>query len=271
MTTSMFINCFTFMLRYQNINPGVMIFFLILLIILKLSENKFDSVNYVDKSYFTDENPAFFKQNLAPKQKHIMSAYFCLARHLLKKDMVDTKLKITYIRKHFQRKFPEHVYSFNEYLSFHLKTPHDLKSVCKWFTTKTSKKEDRIQLLQFLTGISMIDGMLNHSENKILREICIELQRDQNDLNDLISIYTRKEGKKETTTLSHNHLNKYYETLSISSDSNADEIKRAYRRLVMENHPDKFENAGKEQMELAKERFLKIQEAYEYLEERMMR
>ena len=35
----------------------------------------------------------------------------------------------------------------------------------------------------------------------------------------------------------------------------------------MLNHPDKFQKSGEEMLQLANERFLKIQEAYTYLEE----
>lgn len=48
----------------------------------------------------------------------------------------------------------------------------------------------------------------------------------------------------------------YYETLGISKESSADEIKKAYRKKALENHPDK---GGKE------EDFKKITEAYEIL------
>ncbi len=49
----------------------------------------------------------------------------------------------------------------------------------------------------------------------------------------------------------------YYRTLSISPDASAEEIKKAYRRLALETHPDRNPgDAG------AEERFKKINEAY---------
>ena len=49
----------------------------------------------------------------------------------------------------------------------------------------------------------------------------------------------------------------YYETLSVSTDASAEEIKKAYRKLALETHPDR--NPGDAR---AEERFKKINEAY---------
>ncbi len=49
----------------------------------------------------------------------------------------------------------------------------------------------------------------------------------------------------------------YYETLSVSPDASAEEIKKAYRKLALETHPDR--NPGDVR---AEERFKKINEAY---------
>ena len=49
----------------------------------------------------------------------------------------------------------------------------------------------------------------------------------------------------------------YYETMSVSTDASAEEIKKAYRKLALETHPDR--NPGDAR---AEERFKKINEAY---------
>lgn len=52
----------------------------------------------------------------------------------------------------------------------------------------------------------------------------------------------------------------YYEVLGVARDANADEVKKAYRRLAHRYHPDK--NPGNKESE---ERFKEISEAYEVL------
>ena len=53
----------------------------------------------------------------------------------------------------------------------------------------------------------------------------------------------------------------YYEILGVSKDAATDEIKKAYRKLARENHPD----VSKDPKEVAEEKFKEISEAYEVL------
>ena len=49
----------------------------------------------------------------------------------------------------------------------------------------------------------------------------------------------------------------YYEILGIGKNATDDEIKRAYRKLAIQNHPDKHQGD-----KAAEERFKEISEAY---------
>jgi len=53
----------------------------------------------------------------------------------------------------------------------------------------------------------------------------------------------------------------YYNILGVSSDSSVEEIKRAYRKLAMQWHPDRWTKTPSLLGE-AKHRFQQIQEAY---------
>ena len=54
-----------------------------------------------------------------------------------------------------------------------------------------------------------------------------------------------------------------YTILEISPSATDDEVKAAYRRMAMKNHPDKVATLGPEVQKAAAEKFRKIQEAYE--------
>ena len=53
----------------------------------------------------------------------------------------------------------------------------------------------------------------------------------------------------------------YYEVLGVSKDASKDEIKRAYRKLAIQHHPDR--NPGKEKW--ANEKLKEINEAFSVL------
>jgi hypothetical protein len=56
---------------------------------------------------------------------------------------------------------------------------------------------------------------------------------------------------------------KYYTMLGVTEEASQDEIKKAYRKLAMQHHPDKFSNAEPAEQEYNEKKFKEINEAYE--------
>lgn len=63
-------------------------------------------------------------------------------------------------------------------------------------------------------------------------------------------------------------IKKYSEVLGVSENATMSEIKKAYRKLVKEYHPDKLaaDSVPPEYIEFANQKMIEINEAYEYLE-----
>ena len=55
----------------------------------------------------------------------------------------------------------------------------------------------------------------------------------------------------------------HYDVLNLKKTANETDVKKAYRKLASEYHPDKVANLGEEYQKAAKEKFQKVQEAYE--------
>jgi DnaJ like chaperone protein len=53
--------------------------------------------------------------------------------------------------------------------------------------------------------------------------------------------------------------------LGLSENASKDEIRRAYRDLAIEYHPDKASHLGRQARELAEARFMELQKAYQEL------
>lgn len=60
-------------------------------------------------------------------------------------------------------------------------------------------------------------------------------------------------------------LTKYYKILGVSKGASKEEIKKAYRELVKQNHPDKFSNASESEKQYHENKLKEINEAYEKL------
>ena len=56
-----------------------------------------------------------------------------------------------------------------------------------------------------------------------------------------------------------------YDILGVSKNASQDEIKKAYRKLAKQWHPDKFTKENESKRKEAEEKFKKISEAYETL------
>ena len=57
----------------------------------------------------------------------------------------------------------------------------------------------------------------------------------------------------------------FYEVLGVSKSSTEAEIKKAYRKLAMQYHPDKFSQASDKEKAEAEAKFKEINEAYQVL------
>jgi len=58
-----------------------------------------------------------------------------------------------------------------------------------------------------------------------------------------------------------------YTTLGISPNATDDEVKKAYRRMAMEYHPDKQVNASEQEKQAAAEKFRAANKAYEHIKQ----
>ena len=108
----------------------------------------------------------------------------------------------------------------------------------------------RLQLFHYLARIANADGSFSKSEKDVLEAIAAAIRLNASDATSVIAMYWRDTDSA-------------YSVLGISPSATDDEVKAAYRRMAMKNHPDKVATLGPEVQKAAEEKFRKIQEAYE--------
>ena len=108
----------------------------------------------------------------------------------------------------------------------------------------------RLQLFHYLVQIAMADGYFDKKEKGVLEAIGATIGLSQADYASVISMFY-----KET--------NAAYTVLEISPSATDDEVRTAYRKMAMKNHPDKVATLGPDIQKAAAEKFRQVQEAYE--------
>ena len=109
----------------------------------------------------------------------------------------------------------------------------------------------RLQLFHYLVQIATSDGNFSKSEKSVLEAIGAVIRLQNSDINSVIAMFYRENDESA------------YAVLGISPNATDDEVKSAYRRMAMKNHPDKVATLGPEVQKAAEEKFRQIQDAYE--------
>ncbi len=107
-------------------------------------------------------------------------------------------------------------------------------------------------MMDLLLRVSTADGSISPEEEKLLSTAAQIFNITDDEYAKLRSGYIKD-------------VNKYYAVLKVSENASDEEVKKAYRKLVSEYHPDKIESKGlpEEFVKFANDKFKEIQEAYE--------
>ncbi len=107
-------------------------------------------------------------------------------------------------------------------------------------------------MLEILMKVAVADGRLDSSEESLIRTAVGIFDFDESRYKLLKRRYVKEDGR-------------YYSVLGLREGASVEEIKKAYRKLVTEYHPDKIAAKGlpEEFNKFAADKFREIQEAYE--------
>lgn len=122
-------------------------------------------------------------------------------------------------------------------------------------------------LLIYLIVMALSDSRIDTAEERLLAAIALQLGYDQDAFKYMLDMILNQSHFAGGQTNSANALEDAYKALGISNDSNDQEVKRAYRKLMSQYHPDKLMGQGMppDMIAVATKQAQEVQVAYDLI------
>lgn len=173
-----------------------------------------------------------------------------LVAAVMKADGKVLKSELDYVKNFLNKQFgsqktQQHLLTLREIL----KKEVPVEDICAQIRTYTVLSA-RIQLLHLLFGVATSDGNISADELIVISNISSYLGVPPNDFNSIKAMFIKQTDSD-------------FKILEITKSASEEEIKKAYRKMAIKYHPDKVSHMGEEFQHAAKEKFQKVQQAYE--------
>lgn len=109
----------------------------------------------------------------------------------------------------------------------------------------------RLQLVHFLFGVANADRGVSREELYVLGRIASILGLHQTEFDSIRTMFRTPTAESA------------YTILGVTKSATNEEVKKAYRKLTLQYHPDKVAHHGEDVQRAAKEKYQKVVEAYE--------
>jgi DnaJ like chaperone protein len=186
----------------------------------------------------------------------IQTMLMALSASIMKADGKVLKVELDYVKSFFQAQFgdrftKEHLQILKHFLD---SGQIPLNEICGDIRNRMPI-EVRIQLIHYLFGIAKSDGDVSTIELNAIHRVANLLGISAVDFESVKNMFYR-------------NVDSDYKILGVDSNASDEEVKKAYRKMAIAYHPDKVAQMGEEYQKGAKEKFQKIQDAYEAIKKR---
>ena len=147
----------------------------------------------------------------------------------------------------------------------------NLEEVLTQFKKECGRKITLIQMfMQIQLQAAYADGTKHPAEDKILKDICMALGYPVAMLSQLEAMLfsqRRQYSSGADQPASQSDVDNAYKVIGVTKNDSDAEVKKAYRRLMNQHHPDKLISKGlpEEMIQIATDKSQEIQKAYEII------
>jgi DnaJ like chaperone protein len=175
-----------------------------------------------------------------------------LSAAVMKADSKVVKSELEYVKNFFLRQFgidetERLVLMLKEILNQEINVRDVSAQIGQYMDTPS-----KLQLLHYLFGIASADGQYHASEVDVIEQIAGYMGVSAADYASIRAMFVK-------------NINSAYDILEIVPEATNDEVKKAYRRLAVEYHPDKVAHLGEDIRKSATEKFQTLVAAYEQI------
>jgi len=211
---------------------------------------------------------------LSIAQNQLMESTFSIMGALCKTDGVVSQAEINVVEQIFnmlrlgeeQRSVAKDAFNRGKQRGF------DLDAAVDRLAAVTRGRGPLVQLfLQLQCMAIAADGRVDPAEHEMLVRVATRLGLQERDVRQLEALLRAATGGTASGGMQDvkSRLDDAYEALGVSADASDSEVKRAYRKLISANHPDKLASKGlpESMRPVAEERSRELNKAYDLIKE----
>ena len=217
-------------------------------------------------------DPEFGSGKVERVQQAFYTATFSVMGHLAKADGKVTSDEIA-VASHVmaqmqldeeQRKVAINLFNEGKRADF------PLDATLEQFRRECHRRHNLVHMfIEILISTAIADGRVDEAEHKLLLHISAVMGVSAGAFEQLLRMVGAQQAYHQQGHSPVNRLQEAYDILGMEKSASDAEIKKAYRRLMSQHHPDKLVAKGlpEEMMKIATEKTQEIKAAYEHVKE----